>query len=67
MLYQYIICILQIEREVESFNGLKHSVFKNEDHLPGLGLDLSGFTTGDVFKVREIFLELQSYIKSIWM
>lgn len=43
--------ISQIEREVESFIGLKHSVFKNEDHLPGLGLDLGGYTTEDVFKV----------------
>ncbi|XP_026329682.1 CD109 antigen-like isoform X2 [Hyposmocoma kahamanoa] len=40
----------KIEREVESFIGLKHSIFKNEDHLPGFGFDLGGYTTGDVFK-----------------
>ncbi|KAJ2953639.1 hypothetical protein O0L34_g1251 [Tuta absoluta] len=39
-----------IEREVESFNGLKHSVFKNEDHLPGMGFDLGGSSYYDVFK-----------------
>ncbi|CAH0404826.1 unnamed protein product [Chilo suppressalis] len=39
-----------IQREVESFTGLKHSVFKNEEHLPGLGLDLGGYTSRDVFK-----------------
>ncbi|XP_004927018.1 C3 and PZP-like alpha-2-macroglobulin domain-containing protein 8 [Bombyx mori] len=39
-----------IEREVESFSGLKHSVFKNEDHLPGMGIDLGGYTASDVFK-----------------
>ncbi|XP_041986950.1 CD109 antigen-like [Aricia agestis] len=39
-----------IEREVESFNGLRHSTFKNEDQLPGLGLDLGGYNTMDVFK-----------------
>ncbi|KAH9632718.1 hypothetical protein HF086_013090 [Spodoptera exigua] len=39
-----------VEREVESFNGLSHSIFKNEDHLPGMGLDLSGYTAADVFK-----------------
>ncbi|KAJ8726365.1 hypothetical protein PYW07_001063 [Mythimna separata] len=39
-----------VEREVESFSGLSHSVFKNEDHLPGMGLDLGGYTASDVFK-----------------
>lgn len=39
-----------VEREVESFNGLSHSIFKNEDHLPGMGLDLGGYTASDVFK-----------------
>ncbi|XP_028159271.1 CD109 antigen-like [Ostrinia furnacalis] len=39
-----------IQREVESFSGLKHSVFKNEEHLPGLGLDIAGYTSLDVFK-----------------
>ncbi|CAH2243434.1 jg9350 [Pararge aegeria aegeria] len=38
-----------IEREVESFTGLKHSLFKNEDHLPSLGLDLGGRNSSDVF------------------
>ncbi|XP_013188878.2 C3 and PZP-like alpha-2-macroglobulin domain-containing protein 8 [Amyelois transitella] len=38
-----------IEREVESFSGLKHALFKNEDHLPGVGADLGGYTSGDVF------------------
>ncbi|XP_026487589.2 thioester-containing protein 1 allele S3-like [Vanessa tameamea] len=38
-----------IEREVESYSGLKHSLFKNEDHLPSLGLDLGGKNTTDVF------------------
>lgn len=41
----------QIEREVESFTGLKHSLFKNEDHLPSLGLDLGGRNSSDVFSV----------------
>lgn len=40
----------KIEREVESFSGLMYSVFKNEDHLPSLGLDLGGYTSSDVFK-----------------
>ncbi|CAG5022083.1 unnamed protein product [Parnassius apollo] len=39
-----------IEREVESFSGIKHSVFKNEENLPSLGLDLGGRTPADVFK-----------------
>ncbi|XP_022820433.1 CD109 antigen-like [Spodoptera litura] len=39
-----------VEREVESFNGLSHSIFRNEDHLPGMGLDLGGYTASDVFK-----------------
>ncbi|XP_049691725.2 thioester-containing protein 1 allele R1 [Helicoverpa armigera] len=39
-----------VEREVESFSGLSYSVFKNEDHLPGMGLDLGGYTASDVFK-----------------
>ncbi|XP_049864919.1 CD109 antigen-like isoform X2 [Pectinophora gossypiella] len=39
-----------IEREVESFSGLKHSIYKNEDHLPGMGLDLGGSSFTDVFK-----------------
>ncbi|KAG6455793.1 hypothetical protein O3G_MSEX009390, partial [Manduca sexta] len=39
-----------IEREVESFSGLKHSVFKNEDHLPAKGLDLGGYSFSDVFE-----------------
>ncbi|XP_053625843.1 thioester-containing protein 1 allele S3-like [Plodia interpunctella] len=39
-----------IEREVESFSGLKHALFKNEDHLPGVGIDLGGYAPGDVFK-----------------
>ncbi|CAH0748966.1 unnamed protein product [Diatraea saccharalis] len=39
-----------VQREVESFAGLKHSVFKNEEHLPGLGLDLGGYTSRDVFR-----------------
>uniref|UniRef100_A0A2A4K0R1 TEP1-F n=1 Tax=Heliothis virescens TaxID=7102 RepID=A0A2A4K0R1_HELVI len=39
-----------VEREVESFSGLSHSVFKNEDHLPGMGLDLGGYSASDVFK-----------------
>ncbi|XP_023935608.2 thioester-containing protein 1 allele S3 isoform X2 [Bicyclus anynana] len=38
-----------IEREVESFIGLKYSLFKNEDHLPSLGLDLGGRNSSDVF------------------
>ncbi|CAH0603133.1 unnamed protein product [Chrysodeixis includens] len=42
--------LLSVEREVESFNGLSHSLFKNDDHLPGMGLDLGGYTTSDVFK-----------------
>lgn len=46
--------LFQVEREVESFNGLSHSLFKNDDHLPGMGLDLGGYTTSDVFKVRLI-------------
>lgn len=29
-----------------------HSTFKNEAHLPGMGIDLSGYATSDVFKVR---------------
>ncbi|VVD02140.1 unnamed protein product [Leptidea sinapis] len=39
-----------IRREVESFSGLKHSVFKNEDHIAGMGVDLGGMTATDVFK-----------------
>lgn len=61
MLYlfcNYVLSIFQIEREVESFMGLNYSIFKNEDHLPGLGLDLGGYTSGDAFKVRQIFFEL---------
>lgn len=42
--------IHKIEREVESFNSLSHSVFKNDDHLTGSGLDLGGYTASDVFK-----------------
>ncbi|CAH0725826.1 unnamed protein product, partial [Brenthis ino] len=38
-----------IEREVESFSGLRHSLFKNEDHLPTLGLDIGGRNSTDVF------------------
>ncbi|XP_038206788.1 C3 and PZP-like alpha-2-macroglobulin domain-containing protein 8 isoform X2 [Zerene cesonia] len=38
-----------IEREVESFIGIKHSIFKNEDTLPGMGFDLGGRSTADVF------------------
>ncbi|XP_063529848.1 thioester-containing protein 1 allele R1-like [Cydia strobilella] len=38
-----------IEREVESFSGLRHSIFKNQDHLPGMGVDLGGNATFDVF------------------
>ncbi|CAG9098707.1 unnamed protein product [Plutella xylostella] len=40
----------RIEREVESFIGVKHSVFKNEDHQPFKGLDLGGNTTAEVFQ-----------------
>ncbi|XP_052755570.1 thioester-containing protein 1 allele R1-like isoform X2 [Galleria mellonella] len=39
-----------IEREVESFIGLKHSFFKNEDYLPGAGVDISGSSSMDVFQ-----------------
>ncbi|KAL0849223.1 hypothetical protein ABMA28_013556 [Loxostege sticticalis] len=39
-----------IQREVESFTGLKHSVFKNEEHLPLQGLDIAGYTSRDVFQ-----------------
>ncbi|KAL4708067.1 hypothetical protein ACJJTC_009846 [Scirpophaga incertulas] len=39
-----------IQREVESFIGVKHSLFKNEEHLPGMGLDLGGYTSRDVFQ-----------------
>ncbi|CAH4004421.1 unnamed protein product [Pieris brassicae] len=38
-----------IEREVESFLGLKHSTFKNEDNLPSMGFDLGGRMMTDVF------------------
>ncbi|CAH2104660.1 unnamed protein product [Euphydryas editha] len=41
--------MLTIEREVESFSGLKHSLFKNEDYLPSFGLDLGGRNSSDVF------------------
>lgn len=64
-IYFVILLIFQIEREVESFIGLKHSVFKNEDHLPGLGLDLGGYTSGDNFKVRQTFFGYQNYIKDL--
>ncbi|XP_075992321.1 thioester-containing protein 1 allele R1-like [Anticarsia gemmatalis] len=40
----------KIEREVETFNSLSHSVFKNDDHLTGSGLNLGGYTASDVFK-----------------
>ncbi|KPJ15105.1 CD109 antigen [Papilio machaon] len=39
-----------IEREVESFSGVRHSVFRNEEHPPGLGLDLAARDPADVFK-----------------
>ncbi|KAM3964840.1 thioester-containing protein 1 allele R1 [Aphomia sociella] len=39
-----------IEREVESFIGLKHSFFKNEDYLPGAGIDIGGYSSMDVFQ-----------------
>lgn len=38
-----------IKREIESFSGLSHSVFKNEGPQPGLGTDLGGNSTADVF------------------
>lgn len=47
--------LFQIQREVESFTGLKHSVFKNEEHLPLQGLDIAGYTSRDVFQVRGQF------------
>lgn len=46
-----IIGVCQIEREVESFSGVRHSVFKNEERPPGLGLDLAARDPTDVFKV----------------
>ncbi|XP_013181291.1 PREDICTED: C3 and PZP-like alpha-2-macroglobulin domain-containing protein 8 [Papilio xuthus] len=39
-----------IEREVESFSGVRHSVFRNEERAPGLGLDLAARDPADVFK-----------------
>ncbi|CAG9566895.1 unnamed protein product [Danaus chrysippus] len=38
-----------IEREVESFIGIKRSLFKNDDDIPILGLDLGGRNSTDVF------------------
>lgn len=44
--------VIQIEREVESFNGLMYSMFKNEEHLPGI--DLGGYSSPDVFRVSSL-------------
>ncbi|XP_072936646.1 thioester-containing protein 1 allele S3-like isoform X2 [Epargyreus clarus] len=38
-----------VEREVESFSGLPHTIFKDEDFIAGSGIDLGGKTAGDVF------------------
>lgn len=46
--------VIQIEREVESFNGLMYSMFKNEEHLPGMGIDLGGYSSPDVFRVSSL-------------
>ncbi|CAK1549918.1 unnamed protein product [Leptosia nina] len=45
-----------VEREVESFLGLKHSMFKNEDTLPGMGFDLGGRKASDVFQNAGVVL-----------
>lgn len=59
--------LFQIQREVESFTGLKHSVFKNEEHLPLQGLDIAGYTSRDVFQVRGQFQKVFSLFCSMVM